>query len=304
MNPVLVIGGAHIDRKGAMETDYIIGASIPGTIEEVVGGGAFNVAANLSRLGLDVTFISPRANDTNSIKVANAIKPLSISDKPVILEGSTPSYTALIDRHGELVAALADMKLYDNLSSEAFLTDDVINELKNCRILITDANLPEDVLAKISKTISSDCRWYAIAVSPAKVMRYLPVIKRIDCLAMNMNEAKAITAKSYSFDIRRSLEQQGLRGAIVTNGADNIIGYLNGLSDVTLKPTQVNKIMDVTGAGDATLSGFVARIEANDGIKQALEFGMAAARLTIAINGAQHPLLSNDLVQKELEQTQ
>ncbi|MEP3197646.1 MAG: carbohydrate kinase family protein [Lentilitoribacter sp.] len=304
MNPVLVIGGAHIDRKGAMETDYIIGASIPGTIEEVVGGGAFNVAANLSRLGLDVTFISPRANDTNSIKVANAIKPLSISDKPVILEGSTPSYTALIDRHGELVAALADMKLYDNLSSEAFLTDDVINELKNCRILITDANLPEDVLAKISKTISSDCRWYAIAVSPAKVMRYLPVIKRIDCLAMNMNEAKAITAKSDSFDIRRSLEQQGLRGAIVTNGADNIIGYLNGLSDVTLKPTQVNKIMDVTGAGDATLSGFVARIEANDGIKQALEFGMAAARLTIAINGAQHPLLSNDLVQKELEQTQ
>ena len=122
MNPVLIIGGAHIDRKGAMETDYIIGASIPGTIEEVVGGGAFNVAANLSRLGSEVTFISPRADDTNSIKVANAIKPLSISDNPVICGGSTPSYTALIDRHGELVAALADMKLYDNLSSETFLT--------------------------------------------------------------------------------------------------------------------------------------------------------------------------------------
>ncbi|MEP2945925.1 MAG: carbohydrate kinase family protein [Lentilitoribacter sp.] len=307
MNPVLIIGGAHIDRKGAMEADYIIGASIPGTIEEVVGGGAFNVAANLSRLGFGVTFISPRADDTNSIKVANAIKPLSISDKPVILKGSTPSYTALIDRHGELVAALADMKLYDNLSIEAFLTDDVTNKLKNCQILITDANLPEDVLTRISKTISDDCHWYAIAVSPAKVKRYLPVIERIDCLAMNMNEAKAITDRSNSSDLsdlRKTLEQLGLRGAIITNGADEIIAYLNGSEHITLRPKAVDDVADVTGAGDATLSGFVSVIETGGGIKQALEFGITAARLTIAIKGAQHPLLTNDLVLKELEQNQ
>lgn len=304
MNPVLIIGGAHIDRKGAMETDYIIGASIPGTIEEVVGGGAFNVAANLSRLGSEVTFISPRADDTNSIKVANAIKPLSISDKSVFCEGSTPSYTALIDRHGELVAALADMKLYDNLSSEAFLKNDVITELENCGILITDANLPEDVFIRISKTISDDCHWYAIAVSPAKVKRYLPVIERIDCLAMNMNEAKAITDRSNSSDLRKTLEQLGLRGAIITNGADEIIAYLNGSEHITLKPKAVDDVADVTGAGDATLSGFVSVIETGGGIKQALEFGITAARLTIAIKGAQHPLLTNDLVLKELEQNQ
>ncbi|MEO9459163.1 MAG: carbohydrate kinase family protein [Lentilitoribacter sp.] len=304
MNPILVIGGAHIDRKGAMETDYIIGASIPGTIQEVVGGGAFNVAANLSRLGRDVTFISPRADDTNAKLVANTIKPLDINDQPVSCEGKTPSYTALIDKNGELVAALADMKLYDGLTCEDFLTDNVIDHLRSCRILITDANLPEDVLARISKTISSDCRWYAIAVSPAKVMRYLPVIKRLDCLAMNMNEARAITAKSDSFEVRSSLKQLSLRGAIITNGADNTVGYLNGSDEVTLKPQQVNNIVDVTGAGDATLSGFVAQIEDGHKIQHALEFGMAAARLTIAINGAQHPLLSNDLVQKELEQTQ
>lgn len=304
MNPVLVIGGAHIDRKGAMETDYIIGASIPGTIEEVVGGGAFNVAANLSRLGRDVTFISPRADDTNAKLVANTIKPLDINDQPIFCQGNTPSYTALIDRHGELVAALADMKLYDRLTCEEFLTDSVIDHLRSCRILITDANLPDELLVKISDLVPSDCHWYAIAVSPAKVMRYLPVIKRLDCLAMNMNEARAITAKSDSFEMRSSLKQLSLRGAIITNGANDIVGYLNGSDEVTLKPQHVKNIVDVTGAGDATLSGFVARIEANDSIKHALGFGMAAARLTIAINGAQHPLLSNDLVQKELEQTQ
>lgn len=304
MNPVLVIGGAHIDRKGAMEADYIEGASIPGTIEDVVGGGAFNVAANLSRLGFNVTFISPRADDTNAKLVANTIKPLAIDDKPVSCQGNTPSYTALIDKNGELIAALADMKLYDDLTCEKFLTDHVIDQLRNCCILITDANLPEKVLVKISNLISSECRWYAIAVSPTKVMRYLPVMKKINCLAMNINEAKAITAKLSHSDLNGSLAQLGLRGAIITNGADDMIGYLNGYEQVTLKPKTVKNIIDVTGAGDATLSGFVAKIEANDGIKPALEFGMAAARLTIAINGAQHPLLSHDLVQKELEQTQ
>lgn len=304
MNPVLVIGGAHIDRKGVMETDYIEGASIPGSIEEVVGGGAFNVAANLSRFGFNVTFISPRADDTNAKLVANTIKPLDIHDQPVSCQGHTPSYTALIDRHGELVAALADMKLYDGLTCEKFLTDNVVNQLKNCCILITDANLPDKVLVEIAALIPPECHWYAIAVSPAKVVRYLLVIDRIDCLAMNMNEAKAMTAKSDISDLSRGLKQLGLRGAIITNGSNDIVGYLKGFDDITLKPQQVNNIVDVTGAGDATLSGFVAKIEDNDGIKHALEFGMAAAQLTIAINGAQHPLLSHDLVQKELEQTQ
>lgn len=298
-----MIGGAHIDRKGAMEADYIEGASIPGTIEEVVGGGALNVAANMSRLGFDVTFISPRANDVNSNHVAKTVSQFDIKDRPVTCRGTTPSYTALLDRHGDLIAALADMKLYDNLASEEFLTDDVIYQLKRCHILITDANLPEKILIEISKRIPSNCHWYAIAVSPAKIVRYLPVIKRINCLAMNINEAKAISSTTNLSDLRTTFEQLGLRGSIVTNGAEEIIGFLHGSEQIRLKPKPVQNIVDVTGAGDATLSGFVAMIERKNGIKQALEFGMSAARLTIRIKGAQHPLLTNDLIQKELEQT-
>lgn len=304
MNPVLILGGAHIDRKGAMEEDYIEGASIPGTIEEAVGGGAFNVAANLSRLGFKVTFISPRAPDANAAHVAETIKPLDIEDKPVICTGNTPSYTALLDRHGELVAALADMKLYDGLTREAFLTAQVLDELTKSKILITDANLPEELLIEIANHISDDCNWYAIAVSPAKVMRYLSVLERINCLAMNANEAKAITKKSDTSDIPNALIQLGLRGAIITQGAKDIIGFLEGHAPITLTPSPTSSILDVTGAGDATLSGFVTMIEKDHTIKEALEFGMAAARLTIGIKGAQHPSLTHDLVQQELEQAQ
>lgn len=298
-----MVGGAHIDRKGAMEEDYIEGASIPGTIEEVVGGGAFNVAANLSRLRFDVSFISPRTKDANAMHVAKMIKPLNINDMPIMCTGNTPSYTALLDRHGELIAALADMKLYDDLTSAEFLTDQVLSELTKSKVLITDANLPKELLIEIAQHIPDDCHWYAIAVSPAKVMRYLPVLERITCLAMNRNEAKAITKTSDTPDMPKALKQLGLRGAIITNGANDITAFLEGSEPITLIPFPANRILDVTGAGDATLSGFVTMIETDHTIKDALEFGMAAARLTIGIKGAQHPSLTHDLVQQELAQT-
>jgi pseudouridine kinase len=303
LNPVLILGGAHIDRKGAMEEDYFEGASIPGTIEEVVGGGAFNVAANLSRLKIDVSFISPRAKDVNAAHVAKTIEQLNIKDKPITCTGNTPSYTALLDRNGELIAALADMKLYDDLTSAEFLTDQVVKTLEDSKVLITDANLPKELLIEIAQRIPDDCHWYAIAVSPAKVMRYLPVLDRITCLAMNMNEAKAITKTSDVSDIPQALKQLGLHGAIITDGANDITAFLEGDETIVLTPSPATNILDVTGAGDATLSGFVTMIETDHTIKDALEFGMAAARLTIGIKGAQHPSLTYDLVQQELAQT-
>ena len=39
---LLAVGGAHVDRRGQMTDVFVPGASIPGTMREDVGGGAFN----------------------------------------------------------------------------------------------------------------------------------------------------------------------------------------------------------------------------------------------------------------------
>ena len=51
MTDILVLGGAHIDRRGRIAGTTAPGASNPGTWKEEAGGGAFNCARSLARLG-------------------------------------------------------------------------------------------------------------------------------------------------------------------------------------------------------------------------------------------------------------
>ena len=55
-----------------------------------------------------------RGGDASGETVSRAIAAAGIADlSAVFLDRTTPSYTALIDRDGELIVGLADMALYD-----------------------------------------------------------------------------------------------------------------------------------------------------------------------------------------------
>ena len=57
---ILVMGGAHVDRRGRIAGETAPGASNPGAWFVEAGGGAFNAARNLARLGHQVRLVSPR----------------------------------------------------------------------------------------------------------------------------------------------------------------------------------------------------------------------------------------------------
>ncbi len=88
MKKILVLGGAHIDRRGMIETETAPGASNPGSWMEEAGGGGFNAARNLSRLGFQVRIIAPRGGDVTGEAVAEAAKQAALKTRP------SPSSTA------------------------------------------------------------------------------------------------------------------------------------------------------------------------------------------------------------------
>ncbi len=305
MNSILVIGGAHIDRKGKMQAPYFKGSSIPGTMTDAIGGGAFNVAINLARLDEPVLFASPRTNDASAIDIKTAIENIhNITDLPINTQGRTPSYTAMIDQDGELIAALADMDLYDDLETSQFLTNELRDTLQSCKILVTDANLPEAVLTKISELISKDTIWYAIATSPAKVIKYKDVLDKITLLAMNKNEAMALTNMDVhtqnTSDFIPQLKIMGLGGAIITDGEAPLACYMTDEAPLEILPPVLTKIVDVTGAGDATIAAFISSILNKAPLKHALENAIAAAQITIGFDGAQNPQLSQTKIKQQL----
>ena len=170
MKKILVLGGAHIDRRGMIETETAPGASNPGSWMEEAGGGGFNAARNLSRLGFQVRIIAPRGGDVTGEAVAEAARQAGVEDTPfTFLDRRTPSYTAILERDGNLVIALADMDLYKLFTPRRLKVRAVREAITASDILLCDANLPEDTLAALG-LVARACEkpLAAIAISPAK----------------------------------------------------------------------------------------------------------------------------------------
>ena len=196
MARILAIGGAHIDRKGWLDGPHRPGVSNPGRWEVEAGGGAFNAARNLARLGHQVTLVAPRGGDAAAGMVAEAAAQAGIEDCPLtFLDRATPSYSAILEPDGNLVTALADMALYDlNTGAPA---DDGAACARALPALSCCWSIPTCPKARLRRWRTLPpalaCRWWVIAVSPAKVVRWRASLSRIACLAMNTAEAAALT---------------------------------------------------------------------------------------------------------------
>ncbi|APG84658.1 carbohydrate kinase family protein [Sinorhizobium americanum] len=281
---ITVLGGAHIDRRGRISGTTVPGASNPGTWFEEAGGGGFNAARNLARLGHRVRMISPRGGDPAGDLVAAAAAAAGVIDCPFIfLDRKTPSYTAILERDGNLVIALADMDLYALFSPRRLRQRATREVLAASDLVLTDANLPQETLTALIDAAAGTNRILAgIAVSPAKVVRYGQSLAGLDLLFMNDAEARVLTGAEAA-DVEEwpsLLRSAGLAAGVVTRGGKAAVAFdREGACLAT--PPALPALADVTGAGDALASGFLAARLDGIGLAGCLRHGIAAAVLTL-----------------------
>jgi pseudouridine kinase len=300
---ILVLGGAHIDRRGRIFGQTDPGASNPGAWFEEPGGGGFNAARNLARLGHAVRMISPRGGDALGETVAAAALEAGVEDRPfVFLDRKTPSYTAIIENDGNLVIALADMELYKLFSPRRLAIRAVRDAFEAADFLLCDANLPAETLAVIAgKAATLGKPLAAIAISPAKVVRLKPCLDGIDYLFLNQAEAAALT-ETHPDDPREwatQLRALGLKGGVITRGQRPLVAFAEGLT-LTLDPPAVDDIADVTGAGDSLAAGVLSALMAGLGLAEAVRHGAAAAAITVQSPFATAENLSPEHLQEML----
>jgi sugar/nucleoside kinase (ribokinase family) len=300
---ILVLGGAHIDRRGMIEAETTSGASNPGSWMEEAGGGGFNAARNLSRLGFQVRIIAPRGGDVTGEAVAEAARQAGVEDTPfTFLDRRTPSYTAILERDGNLVIALADMDLYKLFTPRRLKVRAVREAITASDFLLCDANLPEDTLTALG-LVARACEkpLAAIAISPAKAVKLKGALADIDMLFMNEAEARALTGQTAANvrDWPEILRKAGLAGGIVTRGASEVVAF-KGTETAILHPPLIREVKDVTGAGDAMASGYLAAIAWGKTIAEALRLGAAAAAITVQSPFATAQDLSKDSVEAML----
>lgn len=300
---ILVLGGAHVDRRGRIAGDTAPGSSNPGSWFEEPGGGGFNAARNLARLGFDVTMISPRGGDPAGELVAEAADAAGIEDRPfVFLDRKTPSYTAILERDGNLVIALADMDLYRLFVARRLAIRWVRDAFAATDLILFDANLPEDTIAGIvARANALGKPVAAIAISPAKAVKLRSCIAGIDYLFLNEAEAAAITGQrpDDAAEWISLLGDTGLRGAVVTRGQREMIAFSQGRS-LLLLPPAIDDIADVTGAGDSLSAGVLAAILQGLSLDEAVRHGAAAAAVTVQSPFAVSEKLTQELLRETL----
>lgn len=271
-----------MDRRGRVHGNYVPGASNPGTMREEVGGGAFNALRNAARHGVAASMMSLRGGDLAGEAVARAIAEAGIEDcSAVFLDRTTPSYTALLDEHGELIAGFADMDLYEAGFARQMRRRAIRERVARADAILCDANMPADAIALLAE-LAGARPVHAIAISPAKARRLLPSLGRIACLFMNLREARVLAggASLTAAQAAAALRAQGLASGVVTDGGGALTGFDAG-GIFALDPPRAASVADVTGAGDAIAGTTIARLASGMALRDAVRRGIAAARLTV-----------------------
>lgn len=298
---VVCLGAAHLDRIARCQGEFVRGSSNPVSVRESAGGVARNVAANLARLGREVALVSALGADAEgeALMAALAREGIDLSAVRRNAGHSTASYTAILDRDGELIAGLSEGAIYEALGPA--LVAELGDRFGAWPVWLVDANLPAASLA----ALAAPGRLFACAVSPAKAVRLGPCLERIEGLFANRAEAAALSgcaagSAEDALAAGHALRGAGLGTAFVTLGAEGVAVAAEGVSAIW--PALPSAVRDVNGAGDAFAAGVIDGLIGGAALADAVGRGLAMASLAAECDGSVTPALDLEILAKRAAQ--
>ena len=287
--PVVCVGAANLDRKLRSNDTLALGTSNPASQSESFGGVARNIAENLARLGAPVSLLTAIGGDSSGAALLTHAETLGIDTRGALrIEGaSSGTYTAVLDRNGEMVVALADMALYERLDA-AFVAARQA-QLATAALVAVDLNLPlATVEALLEHARRSEVALVLVAVSEPKMARLPLDLSGTRLLILNAGELAARVGRSLVDDAAieaamREVRAQGARDLVVTRGAAGVL--LTRGDAVERLEAPPAEVVDVTGAGDAFAAAVcwsLAQAESDDDLLLACQRGLRLSNLTVA----------------------
>ena len=293
---ICVIGGVNVDIAGLPDAKLIPGDSNPGSVSLSLGGVGRNIAESISRLGADVSLVTLLGDDLYADWIRNgcdrAAIDLSLSG---VLKGMPSGiYLCVNDEHGNLTAAVSDMRLCDAISP-AFLASRLamINAFE---AVVIDANLPAATIRWLADYVKVPIA--ADPVSVKKADRLQDVLPALTLRKPNLPEAMkllqsdepekepvAFAEELAAAGVQNVMLTMGSRGAFYANA--HISGH---------QPCLTGTIVSTNGCGDAALSAsLMALLEGRD-LREAALIGQAASSICARSPKAVNPEMTWDAV--------
>ena len=257
---ILVIGDAMLDKYSFGSTNRISPeAPVPVLKierETLKPGGAANVAANLSSLGLDVSLLAEVGVDSNGKILRKLLKSLKID----LISGSNKTYktttkTRVISQNQQLIRIDDEG---DNRNNPINSSNKEIEKLikKSDAIIFSDYN--KGSLKNISQLIKIANKYKKIVFIDPKGHNFDPY-KNSFAITPNLNEFENIVGpcKDHKVIIKKAKQlsnKLNINSVLITLGSDGMILVRKNQKAEHIKATSANEVFDVTGAGDTVIA--------------------------------------------------
>ncbi|MCI3027755.1 PfkB family carbohydrate kinase [Desemzia sp. C1] len=304
--PIVCIGAANIDNRHIVQDDLVGKTSHNIKAASSLGGVARNTAENLGRLSEHVELISVVGNDDDWKRIKNHSKHfIDLTSVSVLEEKSTGNFIEIINKEQELLVGLADMSIYECLTPK--LINKYLNVIQRAKCIVVDTNCPKETIEfLLAFTKRYNIKLVLMTVS-AQQMGNLP--HRLDGATLVTKHNELETAFKRPVQTNADLKEmvllflnRGFKEIIISKDSEKIIYGNKNRMRIFENPRPYNKQYD-WGQNEAMISGMLYAEFHLDFCEDPVLAGVVNAFKTLDCLEIVRPDLTNDKLQKEVEET-
>jgi pseudouridine kinase len=256
--PVICIGAAFVDELFHMKEEMIVGSTVPASVTKTAGGVSRNIAHQLALLGVEVQLISIFGNDSDGDWLKQSCTNAGVKiEASITKEGLSGKYTAILNPDAELFTAFLTN------AATNFITPEHLEKhkslLQTALYLLADANISVPAgewLLAFSNETRIPLILEPVSIPPARKFKNMN-LRGLHLVTPNEDELPVLCSEKALFT-QHQIEEligKGVENVWLHHGKLGSAIY-NKERSITLHAPEI-EIVDSTGAGDGSLSGYI-----------------------------------------------
>ena len=256
--PVICIGAALVDELFHVTNELLLATTSDASVSKTAGGVSRNIAHQLALLGVPVQLISVFGNDSDGDWLKQVSEAAGVRlDASITREGLSGKYTGILNVDGSLYTAFLT-NAANHLITPGYLENHK-DLLLTASYLLADANINVDTaewLLAFSGETGIPFVLEPVSVPPARKFRHAN-LNGMHLITPNEDELPVLCSDD-AFLVQLQVDellQRGVQHIWLHNGQHGSALY-NREGNITLHAPKI-EVLDCTGAGDGSLSGFI-----------------------------------------------
>lgn len=295
---VVVVGSSNTDMVVRVPRLPAAGETVLGGAFAVLPGGkGANQAVAAARLGAQVTFVGCVGSDDLGDRALAGLAAEGLDTHWFFRSPEAPSGVALI-----LVGPDGENQIAVAPGANALLTPAAVEAaapaFERADVVLAQLEVPVDTVAAAVRLARACGKRVILNPAPAQPLP-ADLLARVDLLVPNETEAAQLAGAGEARGIKddraagaedaaRALLAHGVGGVIVTLGSEGAVAVTP--EECWRVPARRVRAVDSTAAGDAFCGALAAALAGGRDLRAAVEFGIAAAGISVSREGAQPSL--------------